>query len=129
MKKKIIIGSMLVITLLLLMPSIPALQINTVKDAIQQNINDFDPKSSIIDKLPELPNHILLFLIVYTIAKFRFLRFKLNFMFSISPPYIQITHPLLLMRSIFLLIRYSCWLNIWIKVSEKLGWNWAQWFE
>jgi hypothetical protein len=129
MRKKILIGSIFVLTLLLLMPSIPALQINTVKDALQQNINDFGRKSSIIDKLLELPNHILLFLIVYTIAKFRFLRFKLNFMFSISPPYIQITHPFLLMRSIFLLIRYSYWLNIWIKVSEKLGWNWADWLE
>ncbi len=129
MKKKILIGSILVLTLLLLMPSIPAIQINTVKEVVQQNKYELKTKLDIIDieKLPEFPNHILLFLIIYTIAKFRFMRFKLNFMFSISPPYIQVAHPLLLIRSIFLLIRYSFWLNIWIKVSEKLGWNWAEW--
>ena len=34
MDKKIIIGSMLVLTLLLLMPSIPAIQLNTIKDKV-----------------------------------------------------------------------------------------------
>jgi hypothetical protein len=39
MKKKILIGSMLVLSLLLLMPSIPAVQTNTIKEDIKQNIH------------------------------------------------------------------------------------------
>jgi len=129
MRKKILIGSIFVLTLLLLMPSMPAIQINTVKEVVKQNIYELKTKTGIVDieKLLELPNHILLFLIISAIAKFRFIRFELNFLYSISPPYIEIIHPLLLMRSIFLLIRYSFWLDIWIKVSEKLGWNWTEW--
>jgi hypothetical protein len=129
MKKKILFGGIFVLALLLLMPSIPPIQINTIKEAVQQNVYELKTKTGMIDieKLQELPNHILLFLIIFTITKFRFTRFKLNFLYSISPPFIQIIHPLLLMRSIFLLIRYSFWIDIWIKVSEKLGWNWAEW--
>ena len=40
MGKKIIIGSMLVLTLLLLMPSIPAIQQKSVEEGIQQDIRE-----------------------------------------------------------------------------------------
>ncbi len=40
MKKKILIGSLLVLTLLLLMPSIPAIQQNTIEDNLKQELQD-----------------------------------------------------------------------------------------
>ena len=40
MRKKTLIGSMLVLTLLLLMPSIPAIQTNVIKEDIKQDIQE-----------------------------------------------------------------------------------------
>ncbi len=40
MKKKILIGSLLVLTLLLLMPSIPAIQQKSVEEGIKQDIQE-----------------------------------------------------------------------------------------
>jgi len=46
MNKKILIGSMLVLTLLLLMPSIPAIQLNTIKDKAFSDLVEYDSNYS-----------------------------------------------------------------------------------
>ncbi len=40
MRKKILIGSMLILTLLLLMPSIPAIQQKTIEDGVRQDLQE-----------------------------------------------------------------------------------------
>jgi len=45
MKKKILIGSIIAVTLLLLMPSIPAIQLDTIKDKAYNDLVEFESKN------------------------------------------------------------------------------------
>lgn len=58
MRKKILLGSMLILTLLLLMPSIPAVQLNTIKDKAFSDLveaKNFDELfASIREKLADI---------------------------------------------------------------------------
>ena len=120
MKKQIIIGSMLVLALLLLMPSIPAIQIKNMNDVIKQNMDDLITKSGINSiEILDLPDHIMFFLFFYAIAKFRYIRFELNFAFSTATQFFKFVHPIILIRSMFLLLRYTRWLRLCDSISLK----------
>ena len=56
MKKKILIGSLLVLTLLLLMPSIPAIQQKSVEEGIKQDIQE-KIDTFTLDELKEYWHH------------------------------------------------------------------------
>jgi hypothetical protein len=92
-------------------------------------MDDLITKSCSIDfeKYLDLPDHIMFFLLFYTIAKFRYIRFELNFAISISTQFFKFIHPLILIRSMFLLLRYTRWLKLCDSVSESFGWNWSDW--
>ena len=88
MKKKILIGSLLVLTLLLLMPSIPAIQQKTIEEGFKQdiqekletiNLEEIKDIRSLIDALQnkfelsdDFPFGILLALLLYCILLFSF---------------------------------------------------------
>jgi len=129
MNKKILIGSMLVFTMLLLMPSIPAIQIESFKEGVQQNIDDLKTRLSNIESLIELPERFpLLFLFVYSIALFRLIRFEILFELATEPsdfaPGYIVTNWLLYIRCAFLINGLDWWLAIWIEISENFGWGW-----
>ena len=133
MKKKILIGSMLVLTLLLLMPSIPAIQQKSIEEGFKQEIQEklnlitLDDLENIKDlddnKFP------LLYVIVVLIASFQVLRFVVMYKIAESS-FATGTHPhpylfiISFVRSIFLLKTVIVWIGIWEYISDELGWNW-----
>ncbi len=131
MKKKILIGSLLVLILLLLMPSIPAIQQKTVEHKVysdfveQLNTVDFKDFKG-INKLDGI-KHTPLYYIVYFIADFRTER--ANILFDISCHIdnwgqMDIYYPIIFLRVIWLDITVYKWCNFWNNISETLGWGW-----
>ena len=119
MGKKILIGSMLVLTLLLLMPSIPAIQQNTIED------NSY---SNLVDKLDDDIKHQLLYNIIYMMIDFRLMRglylkiLSSNFLaFNQSR---EIYYPIVYYRGEWLQKTAIQWGDFWQKISDENGWNW-----
>ena len=129
MNKKILIGSIIAVALLLLMPSIPAIQIDSFKEGTQQNINDLKTRLSNIESLIDIPKYFpLLFLFVYSVVLFRLIRFNILIDLSTEPsdipPYFTITNWLLFIRCVFLVNGIDWWLIIWEEISDHFGWGW-----
>jgi len=134
MNKKILIGSLLVLTLLLLMPSIVANQHNIVEDAnyqkFQEPVDDFFVFEDIKDNTGKLdiPKHLILFTLVMSMYLIRvargFLGWGLSTHFSHLSSYETIYHPLLYLYSGLLIISGFCWFYGWITIAKYLGWNW-----
>ena len=130
MKKKILIGSMLVLTLLLLMPSIPAIQQKTIED---KAYNDLEEKLDIMD-IKELINkedrlkHPLLYLSVFLVA-FRGIRGALLIFSSSNFPAwygtLEIYYPLIFLRGLWLCGTTFLWQEFWVGVAKERGWNWG----
>ena len=136
MNKKIPICSILVLMLLLLMPSIPAIQQKTIED---RTYNDFfewldfkdvkEKKKMDLIRNPFVYDHPLLYLIVILLGGFRWLRCltlaKISFdIISWNPPEYEVYHPILFLRSIWLLNTFGIWCTFWDYISDTLGWNW-----
>ena len=138
MKKKILIGSILVLTLLLLMPSIPAVQQKTIEEGIRQDIQEKLETITLDDlkyiEVLEGIKHPLLYASVVLISTFRLIRFVLLYKISESCTKTNehgdftITHPYLfiisLMRSAFLLGTTLFLIETCESITDKLGWNW-----
>ena len=131
MDKKILIGSMLVLTLLLLMPSIPAIQQNIVKDDINEKIlselpEDLDFKDiKYIKSLEQIKHPLIYIIIVFWIA---FRQSRGNFLFDLSCDVdiggYYIHYPLMFLRSVYLILLTSHIIDFWNWFSDKYGWNW-----
>ena len=138
MNKKILMGSMLVLTLLLLMPSIPAIQQNIVKDEFREKIeselfNDLDFKD-----IRELLNsgkldgvkHPILGLLVIMWMYFRFLRcqiFTFSYDITIDDYWnidIEIHNPIIFFRFIILFFNTKLVIHFFEVLSNMFGWNW-----
>ena len=136
MNKKILIGSMLVFTMLLLMPSIPAIQQKIVKDEIKDKIvnelyNDLDFKD-----MRELLNsgkldgvkHPILGLLVTMWMYFRLLRCQIfTFSYDIYIDYgyqFEILNPIIFFRLIILLFNTGLVIHFFEGLSNIFGWNW-----
>ena len=119
MKKKLIVGSMLVLTLLLLMPTIPAIQKNVVK-------NEKRGESEDRIKFPML-NGIVCFLLIS-----RYIRATILHSISSNgtddgsrgPPDIEILHPILYLRAMWLAMTLNLLMISSIVLSDELGLNW-----
>jgi len=124
MNKNILIGSVFVLTLILLLPSIPAIQLNEIKQDYEEiNLKD-------VLNL-DLPNKFpLLFCLVNAILLFRAIRVWLLWEFSTEPseyfPGIYITHTLVFFRWLMLYITTGSWEYIWENISELFGWDWFE---
>jgi len=131
MNKKILIGSMLVLTLLLLMPSIPAIQLKTFENETHndffsriENI-DFNDLKSIIDGIPD---HPILFIWVMFIFYFRLLRAELYWVIATDMDGVNFTihNPPLFLLGVLLLYRAVNWGFGWADLAEKMEWNWGE---
>ncbi len=129
--KKIIIGSMLVLTMLLLMPSIPAIQQKIIEDrAYNDLIEQLDIKDIRKIKGLERIKHPFLYFMVNIIIGFRVLRAFVLFLISTEYdpiwrwPGPQIKYPLLWDRMIMLMATVELWVVFWAYVSCIMGWNW-----
>jgi len=86
MKKKILIGSMLVLTLLLLMPSIPAVQQKTIEDKAYSDFIE-ELKNVDLEDIEVLDDDVIfprLLLFVESIYKFRTFRCMLLYLISVT---------------------------------------------
>jgi hypothetical protein len=119
MKKKPIIGIMLVLALLLLMPSIPAIQNKSIKEKTSDIHFQKPYDVSIKDKYWKFP---LLYLIVRSIFVFRLSRASFLFEFSTDVDYsgMVITHPLIFLRSMWLMQTGSF---VYFYLEAVFGWN------
>ena len=129
MRKKLIFGIVLVLTLLLLMPSIPAINHNVVKDGILSEISDdldFNELKELID-FPDV-KHPFLYLFVYSVALFRLIRIIILADLASEPtdypPYFEITNWFLFIRCLLLSSGRDLWLLMWKDISESYGWGW-----
>ncbi len=138
MKKKILIGSMLVLTLLLLMPSIPAVQQKSIEEGIKQELQEkFETIN--LDYLEGMEDfewirHPILYAIVMSFAYLQNFRFALNFMLSVSCTEPDgfgsfiFTKPILfaffMFRAVWLSITAFTWVGFWTYISEVMEWDW-----
>jgi len=136
MGKRILIGSMLVLVMLLVMPSIPAIQMKTIDDGIDKRESELLTKLQDLDieKIKDLLNEksrgytpLFLTLLLHYIMLPRVIRGL--FLFFISVEWDQwggnkIIHPILYMRGIWLLRTAMAWLLFWQSIYDFMGWNW-----
>jgi len=123
MKNKLLIGIMLVLTLLLLMPSIPAIQNNVIKDEMSGQIPenlDFGNIKKL--KMIELMKHPILYLIVRGIFMFRLSRASILLEWSTEVDYsgLVVTRPIIFLRSIWLAETGAFVYNY---LEAMFGWN------
>lgn len=134
MSKRILIGSMLVLAMLLVMPSIPAIQQKTFEEGIKQDLQEkletitFDDLKDI--KELDWIRHPILFIFVWNFLLFRWIRFRILqeisydvYMFHGWYEF-EIHYPLLFLRCMMLLSSTMCIEYFWYNISDKRGWNW-----
>ncbi|UCD13575.1 MAG: hypothetical protein JSW60_08470 [Thermoplasmatales archaeon] len=135
MRKKNVVGIILVSALLLSSPTIPAIQLNTFDKVSQNNLisqlKNLEVKEiADLIKTVQIPRHPILFLIVSIITAFRVSR--LLFLLAISTdyppgwrwPFPEITHPLIYERYLMLASTTMKWVEFWQYISCILNWNW-----
>ena len=130
MNKKILIGSMLVLTLLLLMPSIPAIQQKTITDDTYHNTLE---KIDFIDikniRESNLIKHSILYEIVIFLAKIRLLHLVILWEIAVDvidyPPYFEAKMPLLFFYCVWILNTLEYWCAFWNHKSDTFGWDWG----
>jgi hypothetical protein len=124
MRKKLVFGSVLVFTLLLLTPSISAIQHNTIEgadtfeniDKIELNILDNDTKYL---NLNYLINLMIKSRIVRALLLFMVSAYIDNFTHSLV-----VTHPIIYFRSLWLEFTCMHLIDFFQYISDKYGWNW-----
>jgi len=130
-RRFLLVGSIFIFTLLLMTPSIPAIQLNTSNTTIQRCLYDLktEIQTPIGKNIPEPPErHVLLFLFVMSVAYFRMFRVNLLVNISTEPvpyyPGYKIIFPILYFKACLLLVRIYGWCIFWQSVSYAFGWGW-----
>jgi len=130
MNKKILIGSIIAVALLLLMPSIPAIQQKTIEEGIRQdmqekletfNVEDLED----IDLLDGI-KHPILYVLVVILLYIRLLQAYRMFEFSSNcaengQMYLAYLGAL---RALCIIATTDYFHAFWYIVSNILGWNW-----
>jgi len=127
MRKKIFMGCIIVVTILILMPIVPAVHINSNENETKIEYKKASPLSTGIEF--DLPDKFpLLYYIVLAIGYFRIYRCNLFWDIAIEEGYwpgeIYIKHPLLLIRSLIIGSRAHRWIEGWGIISNILGLDW-----
>jgi len=131
MNKKILIsGSIVAIIMLILMPSIPAIQQKSVEDSSH---NDLEEKSHFNDSKDIMTivrnghlKHPLLYLSVI-LATIRAIRGFVLCSFSSDWDYyygLDITHTIIFLRGAWLWVTAFFWQEFWVTIADALGWGW-----
>jgi ABC-type multidrug transport system fused ATPase/permease subunit len=139
MKKKILIGSLLVLALLLLMPSIPAIQQKTIDDGIKQELQEKLDEINLDDlkdfKGSDRFKHPFLYIFVISIMNIQILRYWINFLLIVlccicadelgTSTIHPIIFSILSLRDVFLESQLVTWIYFWEDISARFGWNWG----
>ena len=135
MNKKILIGSMLVLTLLLLMPSIPAIQMETIEDRTYNDlVEQLDFKDVKETKGLEQIKHPFLYNLVKVFLDCRWTRIVILKEISSDISYegwfdVNIYHPVLFLRCIMLLVTTAFLGYYWNNLSNTFEWDWDPFYE
>ena len=111
MKRRIIIGSVLVLTLLLSMPSIQAIRHTSINHSYSNEIND----SVKFPSLLEIINNWLYI---------RYFRAWILILLATPPPYIDTIYPLMDERGEKLYVRTDYLSDLFQNISDILGFGW-----
>ena len=132
MNKKILVGSMLVLTLLLLMPTIPAIQNKVVKDEIKEKIlseipDDINLRELLEDIKSDYWKHPILNLLVLITALRAFRGFFIMF-FSLSNMWVpgedpEVEHHLFFIRGVWLLATGAGLNSLLYIFAKNMGWE------
>ena len=128
MNKKILIGSIFILSLLLVMPSISAIQRKTIEDKICNDlIEKFNFKDiKVINGFPDV-KHPLLFALIVIIFNLRaipsFILLLLAY-YSDDHQDRSMKRPFLGIRGRWVMFTALLWARFWTKISEKFGWDW-----
>ena len=134
MNRKLLMGSLLVLTLLLLMPSIPAIQHNIIKEDVKNKVLSELSEDLDLNDLKELVDsgkldrikHPLLYLLI--ICSFISRKIRIDMLTVLSVEFIGfhiiIKNPILYKRLIILTYISLYWAWFWYFISQKYGWNW-----
>ncbi len=125
MNKKILIGSIIAVVILILMPTVPAIHINAIENQIKAEYEELPLIDVINFKIPD--KFPLLYLLVVGIGIFRLMRALMLLMYSIEYDEwggFKISNPFLLLRGIILTASVDLWTYGWEIISEILGWDW-----
>ncbi len=134
MRKTILIGSILVLTLLLLMPSIPAIQQKIVEDkiyhSVSEKLNEVNIKN--VKGLHKLfDNHFLIQFFVYIlgyIAGYRAVRGALLIYIASNWPNwfedFKVDYPIMFIRGIWLVGTGAVFFNFLQLIVYIMGWEW-----
>ena len=132
MRKKILIGSLFVLALILTMPSIPAIQQKTIEDKAYSDFIE-DLKHVDFDDIEVLDpiKHPILYEFVYLIYSHREMRLSrvVDIAVEYGFGYFEVVHPLLLIWAYWLGITSAIWLSVWHAISSNLGWGWFEGYE
>ena len=124
MNKKILIGSIFILTLILVMPSISAIQHNIVNDEIKHDYGKFNIKDIYSYKFP------ILFLFILGLYQFRWTRSDILVELATTPdpfpPGYVVAKPLLFFRAMMLFLTATLRFDFWILLSDYLGWGWLE---
>ncbi len=129
MNKKILIGSIIAVVVLVMMPSIPAIQQKIIEERTYNNlVEQLNLKDVREIKGLERIKHPFLFLIYYVILVSRLTRGWIYLGISSDWdgywPGPEIKHPLLFIRSLMLLFSVDYWIIFWSIISHIMKWNW-----
>ena len=128
MNKKILISSLIVLTMLLIMPSIPAVQQNNIKEGCKQdfqdNIDEIDLDSLKGNRHISLPKHLVLYGLIIFLITFRNIRAKFFYLkYNLIGDNI-ITEYFFFTRGALLYLKALSCALIWTLISDEFGWNW-----
>ena len=133
MNKKILIGSIIAVALLLLMPYIPAIQQKSIESGYKQEIQE-KLETINLDDLKDIEGlddikHPLLYLSVKLVALRGWRGLILLFISTINmfhPEYpMEIIFPLIYKRGDWLFNTALFWQEFWIDYAYTHGWNWG----
>ena len=135
MNKKILIGSIIAVSTLLLMPSIPAIQHITIEEDIKQNIQEkLDSINLDTIKNYEISDvkHPFLYLFVLSLVELYVNRILFYEALMNSIPIDFIFHSFIILflfsilfaRYIWLYSVVVVWVDFWQKIADKNGWDW-----
>ncbi|GAH26249.1 unnamed protein product [marine sediment metagenome] len=125
MKTKLIVGSILVLTILLLTPSIPAIQQKSIEDKAYSDLVE-ELKVADLKEIEELEKirHPVLYLIFFLIANINYNRVLRLVEFVKLIGVDNMIGFIIFWYSFWIFLKGSVWLVFWLSVSDLFGWGW-----
>ena len=131
--KKILMGGLFSVILIVMIPLAPAIQINAIENQIHEELNDLKTQEITPTDLPEKFPLLFAFVILITISRLYIGILILNLSteyddtaYWFEDPF-EITRPMLFLLGMFQMARTFGWEYFWVYLSVILKWDWFEW--